>query len=114
MKYLSDSGAVKVDIRVDYPETFVRTFTLKKAGVLLDMTYYDAELLIWYSKQDKILENFNFTNNKLQYISTGKCYIAENLTIPAGVYKYHFMIENPDGIRKVLIKGDFIFEKERE
>jgi hypothetical protein len=114
MKYLSDSGAPRVDIRVDYPETFVRTITLKKSGSLLDMAYYDAEFLIWYSEQDKILENFNFTNGKLQYISTGKMKISEDLTISKGVYKYHFMIETPNGVKKVLFKGDFIFEREHK
>ena len=129
MKYLSDSGAAKVDIRVDYPETFWRKFQIvdgeivitsagevltvpiKYDGSITDYTYFDAEFLIWYSKQDKILENFNFTNNELA-ATGGELEIDQDLSINEGVYKYHLLIEDSNGRKYVLIKGDFIYKKE--
>jgi len=67
--------------------------------------------LIWYSKQDKILENFNFTNNELA-ATGGELEIDQDLSINEGVYKYHLLIEDSNGRKYVLIKGDFIYKKE--
>lgn len=129
MKYLSDSGAINVDFRVDYGETFYRKFRILNGNLIITSShevktipinydgsinnwiYFDAELLIWYSKQDKILENFNFTDANL-VVSGNELIIDSNLTIPKGIYKYHFMIETPTGRKMILIKGNFIYKRE--
>ena len=107
---LSDSGAIRVDIRIDYGETFLRYITIRENGVLKNMTYYDAELAIYYKHMDKLLEVFNNDNGKLQYISTGRYYIAELLTIKSGTYQYYFKTIDSLGIIRHLFAGNFIYE----
>jgi len=111
MALLSDTGSPKVDFRLDYGETFVRTLTITKDGTPVDFNYYDAELLIWYEKQDKVLENFNLTNGKIVSMGSGVLSIAQDLTIEPGTYKHHFMIEDGNGIKDILFKGDLIYKK---
>jgi len=128
MKYLSDSGSVALDIRVDYGETLYRKFKIDNdnfivtsdhdevtvavgLGTIADWTYYDAEFLIWIPGHDKNYELFNFSNGGLVAVSD-EIQLLQDLDLNKGVYKYHFKIETPTGQIIVVAKGDFIYKKE--
>ena len=128
MKYLSDSLAAVLDIRVDYPETFYRTFKLSAddlivasdnesvtaevgLGTVTDWTYYDAEFKIWISGQDKVLKEFTLDNGLMVAVSD-ELQIDQDLGISEGFYRYHLMISTPLGRDIVVAKGNFIYTKE--
>lgn len=120
--YLSDSLGIRVDIRLDYGETLERWFRFYSSGtiengavtdgVFKDMTYWDAELRIFYKDRERLEEVFNLDNGKLEYISTGTYYVKQNLEIREGVWRYEFLLQRPDGAYVIPYKGQLIYGRD--
>lgn len=105
----SDSTAALVDFRVDRNTNFIRQIQIVINSVVQDLTYWDAEFVVFYPKTCKIIYNWSLTSGDITVVND-YFIINELIGQESGDYEYYFLAVDPNGDTLKYFKGKFIIE----
>ena len=112
-KETTDLGG-PLDIRTSYNGDFYRDFAFTEeiggVEVPMDLTYYDAAMVIQYHDNCKIIYLWDFGNSGLVYMGAGVINVTQTLSLNRGTYEYFFTLTNANRLVVEHLRGKFIIE----
>ena len=113
-KKISDDTGALLDIKTSYKGDFYRDFLFTEeilgVEVPMGLTYYDAEMVIQYHDNCKIIYIWNFLNSGLIYMGAGVINVTQTLSLNRGTYEYFFTLTDANGLVVEYLRGKFIIE----